>query len=304
MAYFLFFYNIGVSFASLILCCSYASLYRMRGERVFLLAALLFGLYFLDIIVLYMYDYIPEFGSAYASIHEVAPYAYSLLSFAMLPLYRLVVGCVFGVEPSHKEAPLWIVCFVGAFCSWFVPDVTSSVAIESAFSMVLVSWIAVFSVRGLVAHRCELDRFAFAGVAVFVATLAGCEIAGSIEAVRSAADPSAPFRSLAIEVLGFVCMVIAVSHLAYDKAARRKESRAALVPAIAQRYGLTKREVQVLGLLAEGLSNREISEREFISVGTVKTHVHNVCAKLGVEGRGELPAFLKRELRETLRRGR
>lgn len=81
-----------------------------------------------------------------------------------------------------------------------------------------------------------------------------------------------------------------------------RRARAALVPAIAQRYGLTKRETQILRLLADGLGNREISEREFISVGTVKTHVHNVCAKLGVESRSELPVFLEREFRDALRR--
>ena len=37
--------------------------------------------------------------------------------------------------------------------------------------------------------------------------------------------------------------------------------------------------------MAEGLSNSEIADKLFISVGTVKTHVHNILGKLGVEGR-------------------
>lgn len=41
----------------------------------------------------------------------------------------------------------------------------------------------------------------------------------------------------------------------------------------------------MLGLVAQGLTNREIAERLFITVGTVKTHVHNICGKLGVQGR-------------------
>jgi LuxR family maltose regulon positive regulatory protein len=48
---------------------------------------------------------------------------------------------------------------------------------------------------------------------------------------------------------------------------------------------LSDRELEVLELVAQGLSNREIAERLFITVGTVKTHVHNVCGKLGVRGR-------------------
>jgi LuxR family maltose regulon positive regulatory protein len=48
---------------------------------------------------------------------------------------------------------------------------------------------------------------------------------------------------------------------------------------------LSDRELEVLGLVAQGLSNGEIADRLFISVGTVKTHVHNIFGKLGVESR-------------------
>jgi ATP/maltotriose-dependent transcriptional regulator MalT len=50
---------------------------------------------------------------------------------------------------------------------------------------------------------------------------------------------------------------------------------------------LTQRERDVLRLLGEGLSNRDISERLVLSEGTVKTHVHNLISKLGVESRAQ-----------------
>lgn len=48
---------------------------------------------------------------------------------------------------------------------------------------------------------------------------------------------------------------------------------------------LTPREVEVLGLLAKGLSNADIATRLFISNATTKTHVSNVLGKLGVPDR-------------------
>jgi len=53
---------------------------------------------------------------------------------------------------------------------------------------------------------------------------------------------------------------------------------------------LSERELEVLGLMAGGLSNQEIAGRLFISVGTVKTHVHNICGKLAVGSRTQAAA--------------
>jgi DNA-binding CsgD family transcriptional regulator len=49
--------------------------------------------------------------------------------------------------------------------------------------------------------------------------------------------------------------------------------------------GLTPRELEILTLMAEGLSNREIAERAFVSENTVKTHSSRVFDKLGARRR-------------------
>ena len=49
--------------------------------------------------------------------------------------------------------------------------------------------------------------------------------------------------------------------------------------------GLTPREHEILGLIADGLSNREIAEKLFVSENTVKTHSARVFGKLGASRR-------------------
>lgn len=48
---------------------------------------------------------------------------------------------------------------------------------------------------------------------------------------------------------------------------------------------LSERELDVLHLLAEGLSNQEIADRLFVSLNTTKTHLSNIYSKLNVKSR-------------------
>ncbi|MFJ7158995.1 response regulator [Streptomyces sp. NPDC101118] len=70
--------------------------------------------------------------------------------------------------------------------------------------------------------------------------------------------------------------------------------QSALAPAVAHRLmdrmrtpaeSLTKRELEVLQLVADGLSNQQISKQLFLSQATVKSHLVHIYAKLGVDSR-------------------
>ena len=59
--------------------------------------------------------------------------------------------------------------------------------------------------------------------------------------------------------------------------------------------GLTHREIQILQLVADGLSNKEIGGRLSITEGTVKNHVHNALEKLQLENRIQAAAYVVRQ---------
>lgn len=66
---------------------------------------------------------------------------------------------------------------------------------------------------------------------------------------------------------------------------KKKKAIENMDPDIIRSLGLTKREYEVLQLMARGFSNQEIADQLFISLPTVKTHSSNLYTKLDVQRR-------------------
>lgn len=78
--------------------------------------------------------------------------------------------------------------------------------------------------------------------------------------------------------------------LVQQDAAKEKDDKSTTPPAPDDKYSnivdpLSPRELEVLALIVEGLSNQEVSDRLFISLATTKTHVRNILNKLAVNDR-------------------
>ena len=81
------------------------------------------------------------------------------------------------------------------------------------------------------------------------------------------------------------------AHSMTKRASRPKEKKPRVTPSD---LGLTRREVEVLRILAQGKSNKEICRELNIAQGTVKIHARNLCAKLNVARRTEAIAAVNR----------
>jgi DNA-binding NarL/FixJ family response regulator len=83
------------------------------------------------------------------------------------------------------------------------------------------------------------------------------------------------------------------------RAFRRLAALSAAAPRAEDSPRLTAREQEVVALIDEGLSNKQIARRLYITLATVKNHVHNVLEKLHVERRGEAAAVLRSRRRTS-----
>ena len=101
-----------------------------------------------------------------------------------------------------------------------------------------------------------------------------------------AARALASARAAAVE-LGAAPLIEAAEGLARRARLELADAPPPVAPGDEDGIGLTTREAEVLSLLAEGLTNREIGARLFISVKTVGAHMAHIYAKLGVHSRVE-----------------
>ena len=81
-----------------------------------------------------------------------------------------------------------------------------------------------------------------------------------------------------------------------SKDAEKKERRGEINYKLGKNlYGLTEREMEVLSLIVDGMSNPQISEKLVITIATTKTHVHSILQKLYVESRAKAVATAMKE---------
>ncbi len=106
------------------------------------------------------------------------------------------------------------------------------------------------------------------------------------EALRAGASGFLLKRARPAEIVEAVRVVAAGESLLFPTALRRLVAASGRPGSDQQRFaGLTAREAEVLRLMSAGLSNAEIAGQLYLSGETVKTHVGNVLAKLGVRDR-------------------
>jgi len=58
-----------------------------------------------------------------------------------------------------------------------------------------------------------------------------------------------------------------------------------------KKYGLTDRELTIIKEIANGLSNKEIAEKLYLSEGTIKNNISNILSKLDLRDRTQIAIF-------------
>lgn len=287
MPYALFFYNYFLILITVVAFAGFCALAMRHRRHVYRYIAILFGLYLVDITFLWMMESIPEFGQIVMGVQTTMPYTYTLFTTAMLLMYRLILGDLLDSQLSNHEATVWVLCFVGILAEGEVKSDLYRFAADLVFPTALRIWTVASTLWIYLRHRGMVVRDRRRLALALCAIYCSATVADFIE-------PDAA-RSISFEIMGTTFTLLGIAYLVQRVRGVQEAARDLQPIAFANRYGLTRREEELLCLLVAGRTNREIGEELTISVGTVKTHVHHIYEKVGVSSRDELRARMRSE---------
>ncbi|MET4580705.1 DNA-binding NarL/FixJ family response regulator [Conyzicola nivalis] len=119
--------------------------------------------------------------------------------------------------------------------------------------------------------------------------------AGASGFLLKTVDPAGLIDSVRRLAAGESVVAPEVTRRILDEFVQLDRARAAPIPPSTRLAALTPRELDILRLVAEGLSNRQIAGRLTISVATAKTHVSRLLGKLGCSSRVQAAILAKEE---------
>jgi DNA-binding NarL/FixJ family response regulator len=130
-------------------------------------------------------------------------------------------------------------------------------------------------VMDLIPAQAEILEFVKAGVSGF--TLKDATVDEFLKTIRSVAKGVKVLPSNLADSLFSQIVEHAVVHSGHDK--------------LMEAVRMTKRERQVIGLISDGMTNKEIAQTLHLSTYTVKSHVHNILEKLAMHTRVQIARY-------------
>ena len=239
----------------------------------------------------------PRLGVAFACICMFAVYwiHYERMNLNLVADLSLLMAIAALLMRFFTVAPIDLVSGVVGSCAYgifyvFVNAMLCRLAYRYGVNPLLLfgSTYAAIKVANMVGRVCGDTAFAcgqtafLAGAAVLIVLLVAVFLAS--------ASPSSLLENWGLETNEGAGGSDGIGEP--DQTSQR-DALIAICSRLAARYGLTRREEEMLGLLAQNLSDADIQERLCVSRATVRTHIQHVYEKLGVHSKQEVVALVE-----------
>lgn len=245
-----------------------------------------------------------------------------MILFSTVELYIIgkIIYTIFGKE---KQRTLYVICLIAAaaaVCGLLLGNDIGLFLEMSMFSATLMAFCGIYwrMLRQETdsAAREDCGKYkALIGIMCIFSVLSFFENAVYILEVKTLVDALFPFYGNQMNLFSDAfCVILSIWLVIFTQREREKYMSQKIEGILQQRmnefqvyeqekskvvkkeqlvefceyYGLTERETEILRLILEGKTNQELSRELYITVGTVKAHVHSIFGKLEVTRRSQL----------------
>ena len=277
-------YTFVITGVCLVLMLSFLTGYALNRSRTTLLMALLYGVYVFS-----------ELARNLTMLtHPNQPYVPSALVALCCLLMELLYGLIVWDQAKQPVSKGELIVLISFGTLSAVLALTPTWAV---FSDILFVYIFLWGAFKLwpVRKRDRRTGVLFAlTVSFFLLNLAFSLLDLLLGPKENFSYTSFFLTTLSCELMFYVIIGASVVDLVFLFRAMKHKSQTPAIPeispvqAIAAQFALSPREQDVLTLIAQGKSAKEIGQELFISEGTVKVHTHNIYQKLGISSRRQV----------------
>lgn len=315
MDYALFFYNVILIVCFSINLTGYSVLYYRKNNLVYLWVAMMFALYTIDVTLIYMTEYFGELIIYYGSNLYFESISKVIITMFIIFTYRQISSTALQIAINKKEYIIWVVAFL---ISIIIFNINSghNIILMWIYSIILeflLLYNVIISILNLPKSTLSISERNMAKklltLTLLILSLGALEhfVVLATGSPILKVFPDFLQRRTMIEVLSVWVIIIGFYYLkrALFSYSEQKEQQSITENILqiqkvlhekAIQYGkscrLTPREIEILELLANHYTNQEISNELYISLGTVKVHVHSIFQKTGFSSRDQVEQSL------------
>lgn len=257
------------------------------------------GFFILDNTVIYMTEFISNFAHSYNEIFMSVPIAKTIIFLANGYFMLWLATCVTQQKMSRLHYALLILLAIWLSSVPLLPNSALQVWLYYLPNQLLLFYIGLYLLRqrkkAPLKHDDYLKKFQWLAL--------GSALAILIEDTFVIFNVDV-YNSLVVKIFNrnicedlfsiMICLLILRYYLkdrqkAAQSAIKTKEDDDALrLQHFCHHYQFTQRETEIFNLLLSHKQNQEIADALFLSIGTVKTHVHNIFIKLEIKKRTQI----------------
>lgn len=304
----LFTFNIVLTVIFTIAITGFYILYKKNMHKRYKYLSILFVLLVIENSIIYL----SEFSSNFEILYETSDTLYMLiysLFIAIVIFSRLITSEIFHDKVTSREFKFNVILLTMTLAIYMLSEFEFAELIIYSYFYLALAYISFRSFIQIKKDRLNYSKSIVKISILFTIFVSLACLAGVLESFSyyksysdlissNSAALSLEYRNLSFDFIKLLSSALAIVYLKYSfdnlfvknhvvETSSESINERKLNDFISE-HSITSRQEEIIKLIVDGDSNKEISEKLFITEGTVKTHIYNIFKKVDVSSRTQL----------------